>query len=415
VRLPKTTARILWLPDFVSIFDSLEDLTELDIFWSYLDSLQNTVAPGLIGITDLFATFRDSHGVLVAGAISPNRIFLDPHSGSNWRYRELKDFWKNAPPLFPNDADDSWIVEPVMDGIQRLTSKSSYSLSWSTTIGDCVLHFIFNFEDPHIDELNGRMLELMVQCLADSLFQRKTIIERLPIFALRRIVTVCCADEATPAKEANNNNVAGPLFNQWQITTSSNSAYTVKVSVNLARAQSKFIDPIDNDFETECAKEWINGIEALLGEEVTDDLAVQPDPSGSRLPRFTMTRLRRTIDAPDFASPNIPKPNQYKIARRDLAIIFRNLNTSPGRYELVEAKAAIDPARDAFRKHIHDRIAKLDQKSLLVLCIQQLDALTIEYLRAVSGFKQSVSHQVSYDRSDALAEAYDRFVSNARG
>jgi hypothetical protein len=63
---------------------------------------------------------------------------------------------------------------------------------------------------------------------------------------------------------------------------------------------------------------------------------------------------------------------------------------------------------------IHNRIAKLDRRSLLTVCIQQLDALTIEYLRAVSGFRQSMSHQVSYDRSDALAEAYDRFVSNAR-
>jgi hypothetical protein len=414
VRLPKTTARVLSLPDFVTIFDSLEDFAELDLFWSYLDGVQNTLGPGLIGITDMFATFRDSHGVLIAGAISPNLIFVDPHWGSNWRYRELKDFWKNAPPLFPNDAYGGWIAEPLTDGIQRLTSKSSYSLSWSTTIGDCILHFLFNLDGPDIDELSGRTLELMVQCLADSLFQRKNAVENLPIFSRRRIVTVCSANEETPAEDSNNDNVAGALFNQWHMTASSNSSYTVNVSVNLARAQSKFLDPVDNHFEAECAKEWINGIEALLGEEVTADLMVQSDGTGPRLPRFTMTRIRRPFDAPDFANPDIPKPNQYKIARRDLALVFKGLNTSPDRYELAEAKAVIDPARDAFRTHIHDRIAQLNRRSLLILCIQQLDALTVEYLRAVSGFRQSMSHQVSYDRPDALSQAYDRFVSNAR-
>ena len=414
VRVPKTAARILSLPDFVTLYDSLEDFAELDRFWSYLDGVQNTLGPGLIGIPDLFATFRDSHGVLVEGAISPNLIFLDPHWGSNWRYRVLKDFWKTAPSLFPDDVYGGWIVEPVGDGIQRLISKSSYSLSWSTTIADCALHFVFSLDHPHIDELNGRMLELMVQCLADSLFQRKSTVENLPVFSRRRITTVCRANEATPAQEVSNDDVADPLFSHWRIIQSSNSSHTVNVSVNLARAQSKFIDPVDDRFEAECAKEWINGIEALLEEEFTGELAIHSDASSARLPRFTMTRRRRTIDAPDFASPDVPKPNQYKIARRDLALIFRGLNTSPRRYELAEAKAVIDPARDAFRVHIHDRIAKLDRRSLLIICIQQLDALTIEYLRAVSGFKQSMSHQVSYDRSDALADAYDRFVSNAR-
>lgn len=414
IRLPETDAQVLWLPDFVTIFDSLEDFTELDQFWSYLKNTQNTLGPSLIGITDLFATFRDSHGVLIAGAVSPDQIFLDPHWGSNWRYRELSNFWRNAPALFPNGVASGWTVEPVTDGIQRLISKSAYSLSWCTTIRDCVLHFVYNSEDQAVDELSGRLLELIVQCLADALFQRRTVLSKLPIFARRQIVTICCADASTADTEANSKNLVGTLFSRWRIATTSNSSTTVAVFVDLAQVQTKLIDPTDSRFEAECAKEWTNGIEALLGEKVTDDLAVQLMESESRQPRFNITRTRRTIDAPEFVRPVVPKLNQYKIARRDLAITFRSLNTSPGRYELAEAKRAIDPARDAFRKQIHDRISKLDQKSLLIFCIQQHDALTVEYIRAISGVRQSLSHQVSYDRSEAIAEAYDKFSSSAR-
>jgi hypothetical protein len=120
------------------------------------------------------------------------------------------------------------------------------------------------------------------------------------------------------------------------------------------------------------------------------------------------------IDVRDFASPVVPGPRQYKIAGRDVAVTFKNLGASPGRYELTAAKPLIDSARDAFRQLIHDRISQLDRNSLLVFCIEQHDALTVEYRRTVCRIRQRVAHEVSYDRSQALADAHDEYIREAR-
>jgi hypothetical protein len=128
VQLPKTRARGLALPDFVTIFDALEDVAELERFWSFLDGSRGMLGP-VTGVADLFASFRDSNELLVDGAVTPDMISLDPHWGSNWRYRELVGFWTNAPPLFPDHSDTVWSVEPSADGVQRLIARGTPSLS----------------------------------------------------------------------------------------------------------------------------------------------------------------------------------------------------------------------------------------------------------------------------------------------
>jgi len=77
VPIPETTARVIWLPDFVTVFDSLENADELDRFWSYVDSNKPFMSFMSGGPADLFGSFRDSNALLVEGAIVPTIISLD--------------------------------------------------------------------------------------------------------------------------------------------------------------------------------------------------------------------------------------------------------------------------------------------------------------------------------------------------
>jgi hypothetical protein len=416
VRLPKTQARVLLLPDFVTIFDVLEDVAELERFWSYVDSNRSILAP-MAGMADLFGTFRDSHELLVGGAIAPDMIALDPHWGSNWRYRHLAELWKNAPPLFPDDTPIAWRVKAPIDGIQQLIAKATPSLSWCTTVSSCVLHFVFHAADEDLDLINGQMLELIVHCLADSVFQCRKTIENLSVFERRRIVLVCSANKAAPALDdgKDEESVRAPLFGRWSLSPSSeSSSISARVWVNLARAQASLTDPIDGRFEAECVTDLLSGLQSLLSEAPDSEITARLKATGLRKPRFALTWARRTVDVPDFASPELPSLAQYKIARRDLAIALRDIGALPGRYELGAAKAVIDPARDTFRQQIHARIAELDRTSLLLFCIRQHDALTVEYQREVRRVTQSVIHEVNYNRSEVLAEAHRKYINEAR-
>ena len=417
IPLPETKARVLFLSEFVTLFDSIEDISELRKFFVYLENSSNTIFPGFIGVIDRFAAFRASHGVLITGAITPDMISLDPHWGSNWRYSQLVEFWRNAPALLPNDTSTAWRIGPLSDGVQELLSKGEPSLSWSTTVNGCVLYFAFHMRETGLDLINGRMLEQLVHCLADSTYQRKEIIENLTLFEKSRLTTIFCANKAAYATEDSNGEeiLSIPLFSGWQLYRHPNSAsITASVFVNLARVMDSLTDPIDNRFEAECVVEWVNGLQSLLSETPDAQILTRLNQTSSRRPRFTVTKKRRMVDVPDFASPEVPEPEQYKLARRNLAILLKEQGATPGRYEFTAAKSIIDPARDAFRAQIHSRIAALDRPSLLVFCVQQHDALVTEYKRKLSGVKYSFNHEVSYDRSQALAEAYEKYLTEGR-
>jgi hypothetical protein len=416
--LPKTDARVLSFPDFVSIFDSLKDSDEFDKFWAYVDSNKTVMGP-MIGVADQFASFRDLHALLVEGAIEPTMVSLDPHWGSNWRYKELKNFWTAAPSHFP-DGELTWNVEPKIDGTQRLIAKGSPTLAWSTTVGTCTVQAVLDVLAQDLDPHNGRLLELFIHCLIDAFAQRSTLLKEVEIFAGHHIVILCRANQSAlatvqddPVTEVN---ATQPLLSGWSLhDTSDLSAVIVTVDVNLARLQSRMNSSVDASFEVECLTEAVRGLGELLSKKVGSDVVAALSATAARLPRFTLKRVERTVDVPDFAQPEMPLPEQYKIARRDLAIVLKQQGVdAPARYELAPAKKIIDSARDELRQKVHERIAELDRESLLLFCIEQHDALAAEYRREVFRLKQSLHHEVSFDRSEAMVDAYDRFTRGAR-
>lgn len=418
LKMPKTDAHVLSLPDFVSLFDSLKGLDEFDKFWAYVDSYKSMMGP-LIGVADQFASFRDSHALLVDGAIEPMMISLDPHWGSNWRFKDLKRFWDVAPSQFP-DGELTWNLEAKSDGLQRLIAKGSPTLAWSTSIGACTLQAVQEVLAQNLDLHNGRLLELFIHCLIDAFTRRGALIKDAEIFACRHIVIYCRANKATLAAEEEDSttseNAKLPLLSGWILRDLPGSpTVSISVDVNLARLQSRMETPTDASFEVECITETVIGVAKLLRCQVDSEVLAALAGTAGRLPRFTLKRVERSVDVPDFAQPEVPQPEQYKIARRDLAIVLKQQGVeAPSRYELAPAKKIIDSARDALRQKIHERIAALDRKSLLLFCIEQHDALMAEYQREVIHIKQSLSHEVSFNRSEAMADAYDRFTQTAR-
>ncbi|MFC1751321.1 hypothetical protein ACFL2V_21295, partial [Pseudomonadota bacterium] len=415
---PKSDACILSLPDFISIFDSLKDLDEFDRFLAYVDGHKSTTGP-MTGIADQFASFRDSHAVLIEGAIEPTMISLDPHWGSNWRFNDLREFWRSAPSQFP-DGELTWNIESKSDGLQCLIAKGFPVLAWSTVVGGCTVQVVFEMQLQELDLNDGRVLELFINCLTDSFSQRSNLLEKVDIFNNHHIVIHCEANQAALASKADDptteENTALPLLSGWALCD--NHAFpglVVSVDVNLARVQSRLDSPRDASFEVECLIEVVVGLAKLLGTRISENVVAMLEGTAEKLPRFTLQRVQRSVDVPDFPRPKVPLPEQYKIARRELAIVLKQQGAEASkRYELAQAKKVIDSARDTFRQKVHEQISELDRNSLLLFCIEQNDALTAEYREEASRIKQSFNHEVSYDRSEAMAEAHERFTLGAR-
>ena len=87
IRLPELPARLLPLADFITILDSIDDIAELDDYWRFCDGQPTRFTSAFTGPSDLFASFKDTHGVLIGGANAPDLVAISPNWGTTWRFR----------------------------------------------------------------------------------------------------------------------------------------------------------------------------------------------------------------------------------------------------------------------------------------------------------------------------------------
>ncbi|MGJ7608622.1 hypothetical protein ACSFA7_30095 [Variovorax sp. LT1R20] len=416
MEMPDTRARVISLPDFVSLFDSIKSGGELEDFWTYRDTMDSTTG-GMIGLIDHFAAFRDSHGVLIEGADFPDWINLDPHWNSSWRFKELSTFWASAPYSFPDDLS-TWVLSDREDGLTCMKAKGPFILAWSGNAGRCAVQAVMEVgSDP--DYKNGPLLELFTHCVADAITQRSSLLEKFDVFRRNHIVIRCEMDPvklpATDDDEATKLQASLPLLSSLRLIVDTSEKIVVAAEVNLSRLYSKLENAEDASFEAECASELTVGLSGLLALSCDEGILELLRGTQNRQPRFTLKTTQRPFDVPDYANPRLPEAGQFKLARKELAIIFKQQGVAaPARYELESAKHILNSARDAMRNELHVRIARYDQRQLLQTCVEQHDELTAKYQHEVTRIRLSLSHQVSFDRSSRLADAYEKSTSMAR-
>jgi len=416
VKLPKTRlTQVIPISDLVSIIDSIDDLSEFERFWAYIKTNQSAIQSGFIGLADKFAAFRYTHGVLIDGAIEPDLIMLDPHGGSNWRYEELVKFWKMAPACFPDDDPRGWIIEPGEDGVLALNSKARPVQTWATTVAGCSLLFVHRFQFD-FESIDIKVLGIFAHCAADAIYRKRDDIGTAGIFRRRRIIVEVRANTKALASGPQVEDNDMPLLQGWEQIDdgSDNSSISVGVSVNLSLVLARLEEPADDSFEINCACSIVEGVAAFLKEPI-DARSIQKMRSAPRgKPRFTLMRWRRTVDVPDFLDPQKPRPAMFKLARKAIAVIFQEHAVEPGRYELSEAKKLVDVARNAFRDKLHQQIARFHKGRLLSYCVAQHDAWSANFQRTRDRLQHSLKHDVSYDRSNALAKAQADFTNETR-
>ncbi len=419
VKLPSTDARLMSLVDACTIFDSIESVDELARFWNYVDGLGEFGGSPFSDLGDLFGSFRDAHAQIIEGALVPNFLGLDPHWGAFWRYERLKAFWKHAPSVFP-DEDSAWETHERerVTSLTRVTAKNAPKLAWSAVIGTGTLHFILDVDAVGLEPPDGSLLEHFVHCAADSIAERASIIEPFLQLPFQRAKLHCFSAAhllASAGDEEAQQAVALPLITAWDETPGRDAhSYEARLTINLAKLVHDQEDAKDARFEVACAVAIVERLFAVLGGSMPVELREALVSTADRLPRFTLSRTQRMVDVPDFTEAQVPRPEDYKVARRDLAILLRGQGVAPGTYMLEAAKALINPARAAYRDAVHQRIRALDRESLLRYCVEQYDVLIASFDREEVRIQQSLHHEVDYHREQSLAEAHEKFVRESR-
>lgn len=420
LRVPKAKdLRIVSIVDAITLFDAMKDIDELTRFWKYEAGLRKMVG-GMPDLADLFGSFRDSHGQIIAGAVVPSLIMLDAHWGANWRYTQLREHWAGAPQNFP-DERSAWDTNESRGGssLRRVTARNAPRLAWSGRLGDCTVHFVLDVDLVDLQPDDGRVLETFIHCAADCLAEREALALSMVTLPYRRVVVECIARAdalvTLPEEEAKLVE-AGELLLHWQVIDDhAPREMHARLTVNLARVLARLQQVQDASFEVECATALMDVLSAhVRGRQLDAEEREAFARTVDRRPRFVMRSFQRTVDVPNFGEPDKPTPELYKVARRKLAELLMAQDVAPGRYELGEAKRLINAARAAYRNLVHQRLGSFDSESLIRYCVKQVDAASAEYDQQVLRHRQSLAHDVEYDREQSQAEAHEQFTRYSR-
>lgn len=415
LNLPDEPLRLLPLADLITVFDSLKNLEDLQRYWAFCDGQGSALTPFSRGPADLFASFNDTDEVLVDGAVEPTMISLDPSWGTSWRFKALAEFWSKAPRVFP-DRTSGWRLSEGTEGVVEMSSRGRKVIGYSTLVGDCTVQALLEIKDD-LDLEDGRMVDLFIQILADSSFRCRGLLAAAPLFQLEHVLFVCkhgASSSVIGDDEANSGTSrnAGPVVTAAEGTFG--RAAVVHLDVDVRAVLKGLTEATDGSFEVQCLAETIRKSHDALGMTLPDGLEGSVLSTTGELARYTLRVAIRRVDVPDHPSVVIPRMSDYKLARKQLAEVIRELGLTPGRYALLEAKEKIDLANAQFRLRIEGRLAQLDRLQLIRACIEQHDALLATERGRIERARQSLSHEVNYDRVDAVEEARKEYGTLAR-
>lgn len=413
VDVPARPTRLFPLVDLISIFDGLEDFEELERFLAYVDAQRKTLSPFSLGLVDLFASFKDAHGVLVAGADTPTMISLDPHWGTSSRFRDLSEYWAAAPRAFPDNAD-GWLVKRTVKGVAELRSRRQSAVAYSAEVGSCTVQTLVTLR-PGLEVNDARMLDLFAQMVADALQECAGQLGCEQLFQRSQMVLSC---ERVYSGGVDPDQQPEPLeaFERVLVSVTAlvASPTLLRLTLDTRAIQAGLNGAVNGTFEARCLKETLQRCSETLGISMPQDLDTRLAALASGPARYHLRVVARTIDVPDHADPVVPTPTEYKLARKALAAAMKQLGLEPGRYELQDAKIRINSARDQLRLRIDERLKPFDAEMMVIACVEQHDELLLaERLREIR-VRQSRAHQVDYDRLEALTEARKEFGTPAR-
>lgn len=415
LNLPDKPIRLLPLADLITIFDSLKNLEDLERYWVFCDGQRSALSLFSRGPADLFASFKDTDAVLVDGAVEPTMISLDPSWGTSWRFKVLAEFWSRAPHIFP-DRTSGWLLSEGTEGVTELKSRSRKVIAYSTLVGDCTVQALLEIKND-LDLEDGRMVNLFIQILADSSFRCRGLLAAAPLFQLGHVLFVC-ERSASSTIIGNDEAGSGTAKNAGPVVTAAEGnfciAAVIHLHIDVRAVLAGLTDATDGSFEVQCLAETIRKSHDALDMALPEGLEEAVMSTAGELARYTLRVATRRVDVPDYPSVVIPRMSDYKLARKQLAEVIRDLGLAPGHYALSEAKEKIDLASAQFRLRIERRLAQIDRPQLIRACIEQQDALLATERERIERARQSLSHEVDYDRVDAVEEAREQYGALAR-
>lgn len=429
VNVVSTTTRVHKLPevgryfsfvDFIAIFDSIQNIEEIDQFFKIFDEYADRILSPVYSLTDMFAFFKQQYGIVEQGAIQYHKFFIDPHTGSNWRHTILRDYWKNLTVSFPNN-EYKWLPIGGYEGIQCFATNNKNLISWSTEINTPAIHFIVDFTAiREFMQINAEVLLFFLEAAADALSQRVFILENLPIIQQYQTISFMCELDESQLIDSEfelpqaNSNLTDNLI--WQTYEKNPTDLTLLLTVNVIATIEESRNSPNSEFQGKLCK-------ALL--------AIIYQANYSKLETETIDLIEQTYNTTKRVEVGVgssrfdskasftllPESEHYTLARKALAQIIKAHGYEPKRYDLHAAKELMNVVAIDYLSEVQQFLQRFDKLSLLQTLLERYDAFIQQYHSDKHTIVASLAHQVKFDRQTEayhLQKEFNKHSSNYR-
>lgn len=423
VAIPKDfQAEIMTLDQVTGIFDELQNATELSDFFDYLEQeRQFNRMSGLNSYLDNFGAFRDSHGVLVPGALEPNMVMLDVNWGSNLRYRSLKEFWESFPQEDFMGHPRSWTIptEHKTPTGCILSSKSFFGYAYYQRVGES--SFYINAPVHLMPYREGGALDSFMQSLFDAIDLNQGILNKLNFTKEHFQIQVIFFPLSVVASndELKHMRHLVPSENLWAMDRTrlpqlGRNKIGIRVVYDDERVPVTLQQAQDRSLQISLLIDVLKQLSELLFEPNLDGVIAELDGEKVKPVRFGAFAVEKSVSFPEGIGNVLPGEKEYKLADKEIAKIAHELGIKPGEYSAEEAQGKLNSLRSNIVEALNAKVAAYNLTDALPLLLEKSNVLIHDSWYAEEQIKASLGHEVDYDRSANSSESEKNFAHGYR-
>jgi hypothetical protein len=412
---PEMPGRVFPLHEFLALFDEIRDFHELDRFYEFLALYEPYMPIPFVTILDKYGSFRDFEGVIVPGAREYNLIAIDPHWGTDKRYRTLSEFWS----LFPLLDKDylghprNWLTERVAGKRVSLVARNHIGrilvckVGKTTILIQTPLHKL-QFEQAH-------RADLLTEIVEDCITLNENVLAQHHFFQTEASLWIAIFPASLVRSEKELTHLRHLLQKDaiWTMDSGVLKAGGVGLQIvfNEDLLVEYLINAIDRTLEFNILVKLIEQLDQFVCSNNLVDIVQQLHAYKVKEPRFRMKPMEMVASFPELVSPSKPSEFHHRAAGREIALIAQSMALSPGEYVGESAKEFLNTLRSAVVTHIDQNASEYRYEAAIPFLIEKIDALIHEHVRTSQSLEASLEHEVEYDRAVRGGESKTEFLS----
>ncbi len=411
--IPKSLpGRVTWLDSLLGIADELEDNEDIANFLKYLEEIEDRVHHPALSMLDKFASFKDSEGILIGGALEYDFISLDPHWGSQRRYKTLSEFWSVYPEVDFFDHPRTWTVKQETKTRVRFEVRSYFGFALHCKIGTTNIYMTAPFAEMSFEQ--GNLSNLLMECLEDSLALRKSLFQDHDFFRYIDKLQINFFPLSLVSQNAKFHHLKH-LCRPGQYWCSDYGRPTpdyhgIRIVFDDDKIAEAFKEAQDSSLEVEILLEVLRQMDSIMPDTRIDRIIEALEKTRAGRPRFKLVAAEKPASFPEFVNPYEPKSAHFKRAKKRIAEIARKLGISEGYYELEEAKGKLNLLKDSIVSEINSLIAKYAFTRGIPFLITRIDALSAHHERNRMRVEHGLQHEIDYEPEEKYAEEHNEYV-----